>query len=184
MRLRDAVLATAIAVTSSLAMASMPFPIPLKELYAESKSVAVVEVLEGRIVMAGGDTCGARYKGRVVEPVKNATPGAIIEFGYLPSLKMGGAYLVLLGDFNDVSLPQVPDFLERCRAALPSAAIMAHWRGALEVVGDTSKPEKRQTWTVRQPKYVVFPLGTRTTVVEGEKQLWFSDLVKRLVGEQ
>jgi hypothetical protein len=101
MRLRDAVLATAIAVSSFLAMASMPFPIPLKELYAESKAVAVVEVLEGRIVMAGGDTCGARYKGRVVEQVKNATPGAIIEFGYLPSLKMGGAYLVLLGDFNE-----------------------------------------------------------------------------------
>ncbi|QPF71694.1 hypothetical protein G8A07_01285 [Roseateles sp. DAIF2] len=157
--------------------------IPLRELYVEAKSVAVVEVVEGRTVSAKGKPCGARYKGRVVHSVKNAAPRAVIEFGYVPSLKIGTPYLLLLGDYIDVPLEAAPEFHARCKSVLPSTAVIAHWRGAMEIVGDTGEPGKRETWTVRPPTHVVFPLGARTTAVHGEKQFWFNDLVKRMAEE-
>jgi hypothetical protein len=177
-------LAVAVLVAAGPALGSMPASISLKELYAEAKSVAVVEVLEGRTVSAKGATCGARYKGRVVHSVKNVPPGTVIEFGYVPSLKIGTPYLLLLGDYIDVPFEAVPDFHARCKSVLPSKAIIAHWRGAMEIVGDTSEPGKRETWTVRPTTHVVFPLGTRTTVVEGEKQFRFADLLKRMAEER
>jgi hypothetical protein len=161
-------------------LASMPAPIPLRELYEMAETVAVVEVLEGRVVSAGGDTCGARYKGRVVEGTKNATAGTTIEFGYLPQLKVGGAYLLLLGPLDNEPIPGLPEFLARCRSVLPSSAMLAHRRGAMEISGDTSAPDRRASWTVRPVKYVIYPLGTRTTLVDGQKQFWFSDLIKRM----
>jgi len=180
MRRRTLVAFAGAVATVIPALASMPAPIPLRQLYAMARTVAVVEVLEGRVVSAGGDTCGARYRGRVIEATKNTTVGATVDFGYLPQLKVGAAYLVLLGDLSEVPIPELPDFQVRCQAVLPSAAMLAHWRGAMEISGDTSAPEKRASWTVRPAKYVIYPLGTRTTVVDGEKQLWFSDLVKRM----
>lgn len=184
MKFLRAILAPLIAFAASPGWASTPFPIPLKEIYAEADTVAVVEIVEGRLVAAGGESCGARYKGRVIEGTKSATAGAFIEFGYLTSLKLGTAYLVLLGKFEDSPIQGVPDFQTRCKSALPPATILAHWRGVMEIAGDTGTPAKRESWTVHPPKYVIFPLGTRTTAVEGEKQFWFSDLVSRLKGEK
>lgn len=172
--------ALAMLVGSSPALGTSPVSIPIKELYAEAKSVAVVEVVEGDKVSAKGKSCGKRYKGRIIHSVKNATAGAIIEFGYVPSLKVGTPYLVLLGDYAKVPLEAIPDFQARCRSALPSTALIAHWRGAMEVVGDTSDPSKRESWTVRPSTYVVFPLGTRTSAVQGENQFRFDDLAKRM----
>jgi hypothetical protein len=74
------------------AMASRERSISLRELYAVSTVAAVVEVLEVRVVAADGETCGARYKGRVMEGMKNATAGQPIEFGFAPSLKIGSKY--------------------------------------------------------------------------------------------
>ena len=166
------------------AVASPAFPIPLKELYAQAHTVAAVEVLEGRVVSVGGESCGARYKGRVVESMKNASAGATIEFGYLPQLKVGASYLVLLGELRDSAIPNFTEFEARCSGALPPATVVGVWRGAMEIEGGTGAAEKRTSWTVRPVNYVVYPLGTRTTMVRGEKQLWFTDLVKRMTAAQ
>ena len=163
------------------ALASMPAPIPLRELYAMAKIVAVVEVQEGHVVSAAGDACGARYKGRVIEGTKNAVVGSVIEFGYVPQLKVGATYLLLLGELEDEPIPALPEFLARCGSVLPPTAMLGLWRGAMEISGDTTTPDRRASWTVRPVKYVLFPTGTRTTVVDGEKQFWFSDLVKRMM---
>lgn len=165
-------------------LASKNLSIPLVGLYAMARTVAVVKVVEGRVVSAGGEWCGARYVGRVIEGAKNAKPGALIEFGYVPELKVGAAYLVLLGDFNDAPMVGVPDVRERCKAALPAAVMVQYWRGAMEVVGDTRSAAKRSAWTVRRVGHVTYPLGTRSVVVDGERQLVYADLVSRMVGEK
>lgn len=158
--------------------------IPLQALYAEADTVAVVEVVEGRVVASGGETCGARYKGRVIEGTKGAAAGAVLDFGYLPSLKVGAAYLILLGKFESTELPRLPDFQTRCKSVLPTSAILANWRGVLELEGDTSNSATRASWTVRLPNYAIVPLGTRSTIVNGEKRYWFSDLIGRMSGEK
>jgi hypothetical protein len=116
MERRRVVTALAIALTGLPVPASMPLPIPLKELYGAAEAVAVVEVIEGRLVSAGGDMCGARYKGRVLEGIKGAKPGLVVEFGFLPSLKVGGSYLLFLGGYESVYIPGAPDFLARCKS--------------------------------------------------------------------
>jgi hypothetical protein len=184
MKRRAIVVAVGIGAASPHLLASRAVSIPLVELYAMARTVAVVEVVEGRVVSAGGDTCGARYVGRVVEGPKNAKPGTRVEFGYVPELKIGAAYLVLLGDLNDAHMERVPDFRARCKAALPAATMVQYWRGAMEVVGDTRNAAKRATWTVRRVGHVTYPLGTRTVVVDGEKQFVYTDLVNRMVGEK
>lgn len=181
MKHRRAAFAIALALISTPALASTPAPIPLHELYAMARTVAVVEVQEGRVVSAAGETCGARYRGRVLEGAKNAVVGSVVEFGYLPQLKIGAVYLVLLGELDHEPIPGLPEFLARCRSVLPPVATLAHRRGAMEISGDTTALDRRTSWTVRPVKYVIYPLGTRTTVVNGEKQFWFSDLVKRMV---
>jgi hypothetical protein len=115
-----AIVGALVVFAASPGWASKPFPIPLKELYAEANTVAVVEIVEGRLVAAGGEPCGARYKGRVIEATKSATAGGFIEFGYLPSLKLGAAYLVLLGKLEDAPIPGVPDFQTRCNSGFSS----------------------------------------------------------------
>ena len=181
MQRRRVAIALAILATALHVPASMPLPIPLRELYGAAEAVALVEVVEGRLVSAGGDICGARYTGRVLEDIKGTKSGLVIEFGFLPSLKVGGSYLLFLGGYENVYIPGAPDFLARCKSVLPPANTLAHWRGALEVVGNTAAPDQRATWTVRPVKHVIFPLGVRTKLVDGEKQMWFSDLLRRMI---
>ncbi|RYG12566.1 MAG: hypothetical protein EON92_07965 [Burkholderiales bacterium] len=164
--------------------ASIAVSIPLKELYLEATTVAVVEVLEGRVVSVGGESCGARYKSRVIEATKNASPGKILEFGYVPDLKVGASYLVLLADYDNVPVERVPEFQARCKRALPAHAMVGHWRGAMEIVGNTNNPTQRSLWTVRPAGSVIYPIGTRSNLVSGEKQLIFTDLMGRMTGEK
>jgi hypothetical protein len=170
----SALLALAI---GSNAAAWTDVPIPLRQLYAESSTVAVVELLEGRAVVAGGETCGARYKGRVIEGTKNATPGQQLEFGFAPFLKVGAKYFVLLDDYKNVRFDRYPEFQPRCKGVLPGLAIVGIWRGAMEV---DSSPARRDAWTVRRANLVEYPIGTRSKEVGGERQLVFTDMVTRM----
>lgn len=184
MKRRAALVAVGAGLVGPSVLAYLPLSIPLANLYAMARTVAVVEVLEGRVVSIGEQWCGARYVGRVIEGVKNVNPGTRIEFGYVPELKVGAAYLVLLGDFNDAPMERFPEFQERCKAALPAAVMVQYWRGAMEVLGDTRDASKRSTWTVRRVLHVAYPLGTRSVGAEGEKNLVYSDLVSRMIGEK
>lgn len=169
----------ALAIASSAA-ASADISISLRELYAISSVVGVVEVLEGRVVAADGETCGARYKGRVIEGTKNATAGQLIEFGFRPALKIGSKYFVLLDDFKNVRLDRFPDFQPRCKSVLPGLSIVGIGRGAMEVTESVDDPSRRDAWTVRREKSVAYPIGTRSKEVDGERQLVFIDMVKRM----
>jgi hypothetical protein len=169
---------------ASSAVASPESSIPLRELYAASSIVAVVEVFEGRVVAADGETCGARYKGRVIEGTKNATVGELIEFGFAPSLKIGSKYFVLLDDYKNVRFDRYPEFQSRCKSALPGLAMVGIWRGAMEVNSSVSDPTRREAWTVRRANLVEYPIGTRSKEVDGARQLVFTDMVARMKDER
>ena len=187
MRVRTAIVtAVFFAMLYLPASASSPVTLKLTELYQEAQIVGVFEITEGKVVSPGGRWCGARYKGRAVDGGKNVTVGAVLEFGYLPQLKIGTSYLLVLGEL--VPPPPVfqseEEFLKHCKPQLPAANIVGLWRGAMEIDGDTRDASKRATWTVRPVGYVEYPLGTRTTRDSGEKRFWYSDLVKRLANTQ
>ncbi|PTT92720.1 hypothetical protein DBR42_01415 [Pelomonas sp. HMWF004] len=152
----------------------------MRELYDISSVVAVVEVIDGRVVDAGGDTCGARYRSRVIEGTKNARAGQLIDFGFRPHLKIGARYFVLLHEFKYVEFHRFPDFQDRCRGALPELALAGFGRGAMEVTASGGEPEKRESWTVRRERGIEYPIGTRSKPVDGEQQLVFTDMVKRM----
>lgn len=175
------VLAALLALTIASSAAASPEPsIPLRELYAEARIVAVVEVLEGRVVAAGGEWCGARYKGRVIEGTKNAAADQLIEFGFTPSLKIGSKYLVLLAAYENVRLDRYPEFQPRCKSSLPDLATVGIWRGAMEVTTSASDPTRREAWTVRRANLVEYPIGTRSKEVDGGRQLVFTDMMTRI----
>lgn len=166
--------------TATRAVASIDAPISLRELYRVSHVVAVVEIVDGRVVAAGGDSCGARYSGRVIEGTKNAKPGQLIEFGFRTQLKIGSRYLVLLDQYKDASFDRLPDFQERCRGVLPGLTLAALGRGAMEVIAGDAEPASRDSWRVRRERLVEYPIGTRSQLVDGEKQLVFADMVERM----
>lgn len=176
-RILGALLALFIATS---AVASIDAPISLRELYGISSVVAVVEVVDGRVVEAGGDTCGARYRGRVIEATKNARTGQLVEFGFRPQLKIGSRYFVLLYEYEHARFDRFPDFQERCRGVLPGLALTGLGRGVMEVTARGAEPESRENWTVRRERLVEYPIGTRSRLVDGEHQLVFTDMVKRM----
>lgn len=186
MLMRLKTLAAIFAALCSSAHASTPTTIRLTQLYDEARIVGIFEIMEGKVVSPRGQWCGARYKARAIEGLKNVSPGTIMEVGYLPNLKIGSSYLLVLGEFeaHPPNIKSEEEFRATCKPLLPTNTIMGVWRGAMEVEGDTSNQAKRSTWTVRLPRYVDYPLGTRTIQVNGERHLWFSDLVKRLAGER
>ncbi len=112
--------------------------------------------------------------------IKNTAEGALFEFGYVPFLKVGASYLLFLSRYADVPVEAIPTFAARCESALPSAAIVGHWRGAMEIAGDTSQPAQQDRWLVRPPRLLVLPPATRSTLVNGQKHLYLSDLLKRM----
>jgi hypothetical protein len=170
-----------LALTIASSAAASPEPsIPLRELYAEARIVAVVELLEGQVVAAGGESCGARYKGRVIEGTKNATVGQRIDFGFASSLKIGSKYLVLLDAYENVRFDRYPEFQPRCKSVLPDLAMVGIWRGAMEVTTSVSDPTRRDDWTVRRANLVEYPIGTRSKEVDGGRQLVFTDMVARM----
>lgn len=162
----------------------MAFSLPLTDLFAAARTVALVQLVEGRTVKANGQWCGARYVGHVLEGIKNAKEGTRLEFGYVPELKIGAAYLVLLGDLSDAPMEQVPEFQEKCRGALPAQILVQYWRGAMEVAGNIEDLSTRSKWSVRRVGAVKYPLGTRTVVVGDEKMFVYSDLISRMKGEK
>jgi hypothetical protein len=186
MRLRAALLVAAMSMSHLTAGASPPVPIKLADLYSEAQIVGVFEITEGKIVSPDGRWCGARYKARAVEGIKNASTGAVLEFGYLPNLKIGTAYLLVLGQLEPPppTFQSEEEFLTHCKPQLPAANVIGLWRGAMEIEGDTRDRAKRSTWTVQPVGYVTYPIGTRTARASGERRFWYADLVKRLVGEQ
>ena len=175
-------IAVILALLCCLAHASPPVPMKLSELYEEARVVGVFEILEGKMVSPQGQWCGARYKARTIEGLKNISPGAVVDLGYLPYLEIGTSYLLVLGDIEapPPTIRPEGDFLAQCTQLLPTNTIMGVWRGAMKVEGDTTNLAKRSTWTVRPVGSVNYPLGTRTTQVNGERHLWYSDLAKRL----
>jgi len=175
------ILGTLLALTIASSAAASPEPsIPLRELYAEARLVAVVEVLEGQVVAAGGESCGERYRGRVIEGTKNATAGQLIEFGFAPSLKIGSKYFVLLDAYENVRFDRYPEFQPRCKSVLPNLAMIGIWRGAMEVTTHASDPTRRDAWTVRRANLVEYPIGTRSKEVDGVRQLVFTDMVAKM----
>ncbi|MBB3197370.1 hypothetical protein [Roseateles terrae] len=162
------------------ASASIDAPISLRELYRISSVVAVVEVVEGREVSAGDNTCGARYRARVIKAIKHSMAGQLLDFGFKADLKPGASYLVLLEQYQDAQLERFPGFQERCRSVLPALALAALGRGVMEVTAPVEYWDRPDMWTVRRERLILHPIGTRSRRVDGERQLVLSDLVTRM----
>ncbi|WP_457420374.1 hypothetical protein [Roseateles sp. P5_E7] len=116
----------------------------------------------------------------MIEGIKSATAGQLIEFGFATSLKIGSRYFVLLDDYTNVPLERIPEFQRRCKSALPGLALAGIWRGAMEVTSSIGEPMRRDAWTVKRANLVDYPIGTRSKLVDGERQLVFTDMVARM----
>lgn len=176
------------------AYASYPATIPLSELLVEANNVALVEIHEGKTLGTDSEPCGARYKARVVEGIKNAQVGQSIELGYHLNLKIGARYLVFLAaspanadaylSRSGVDGDRAASFFRMCGQLWAPATIMHFGSGALEVFEDFRDYRKRELWTVQIKSYVRAPLATRTSVVDGQKRWMYSDLVDRMQGKK
>jgi hypothetical protein len=171
-------------ILATNALAYQEMQVSLRELYSISSVVAVVEVLDGRVVAAGGQSCGARYRGKVIEATKNASVGQLVEFGFAPFLKIGSKYFVLLDGYENVRIDLFPDFQPRCQGVLPGLSLVGLGRGAMEVTSSVENPSRRESWTIKRANHVDYPIGTRSTLVNGERQLVFTDMVARMKGEK
>ncbi len=116
----------------------------------------------------------------MLDGTKNAMAGQVIEFGFVPSIKIGAKYLVLLDDYKNVPVERLEEFQPRCESALPALALVGLWRGAMEVTPNIEAHTPRESWTVKPVNLVVYPAGTRSKLVDGERQLVFTDMVARM----
>ena len=116
--------------------------VPLETLYKEADVVALLQVIEGKLLQPLGDKCGARHKGHVVEIFKG-DKAKILEFGYAEGLRVGKRYLVflthspreyrLLGSTNSVSRQREAEFEKKCASKQTAKKIMQGGQGAMVI---------------------------------------------------
>lgn len=186
---------TLILLAASLpAYASYPATVSLSELLGEANSVALVEIQEGKTLGTDAEPCGARYKARVVEGMKNVEAGRSIELGFYSHLKVGARYLMFLETSptnadaylsrSGLDGDRAANLFRKCGQLWAPTTIMHFGSGALEVFEDSRDYRNRALWTVQIRPYVRAPIATRTSVVDGQKRWMYSDLVDRMQGKK
>ena len=71
-------------------------PVNLHELHSASEQVAIVQIVDGSVLLNGGVECGAKYRGRVIETIKGNALADTIEFGRYEGLEIGTRYVLFL----------------------------------------------------------------------------------------
>ena len=72
-------------------------PVKVHELHSASEQVAIVQIVDGSVLLNGSVECGSKYRGRVIETIKGSAPADTIEFGrYYGGLEVGTRYVLFL----------------------------------------------------------------------------------------
>lgn len=179
------VLLTVLVLCPLAVLATIPASIALKDLLSEADHVVLVQLVEGRMLGTGEQTCGARYAGIVVRSFKGSPKGTRVEFGPYYPLELGTHYLLFLSSSpndrlvstNSRELAAKADYLKRCKKEMAPLAIM-HSGFAGMVVNETGPDIDK--WIVNWRTIVTLPTSvelkeTRTgadvTVSEIEKAI-------------
>jgi len=77
-------------------------PVELDTLFQEAETVALVEVIEGKVLRNGDKECGAIYKAKVLHSIKGAEEQ--FYFGHTYGYEIGSRYLAFLSSDEKISL--------------------------------------------------------------------------------
>lgn len=79
--------------------------ISITKLYQQADVVAIVRIESGEIINGTDFPCGAKYQGKVINPLKNSRIEQLIEFGYYFGNGIGNEYIVFLNKKQNVYKP-------------------------------------------------------------------------------
>lgn len=138
--------------------------IPVDELFNEADMVAIVQVVDGQVIGKFENSCGAKYKARVIRRFKG-NDTEYIYFGHFQGYEIGGRYLLFLTkpgrDYhplmstNSHAMKDEREHMKKCSSLLTANQIMHSGYGALKIM---STGEYKYKEAVAVPnKYVVFP---------------------------
>ena len=71
-------------------------PVKVHELHSASEQVAIVQIVDGSVLLNGSVECGSKYRGRVIETINGNAPAETIEFGRYEGLEVGTRYALFL----------------------------------------------------------------------------------------
>ena len=108
--------------------------VDIGELMGRSDVAAIVMIESGSTIGTEEKPCGATYKARIIDPIKNSKVGEYIEFGYFIGHGLGSEYVVFLNKKENVFRPLTntrsasqsaeAEFQENCLSGFPSLIIM------------------------------------------------------------
>ncbi len=70
--------------------------VPIPELFAEADIVAVIQIVDGKVIPEAEGGCGAKYTAKVLDPLKNTMKNQAITIRGGYGYKLGHEYLVFL----------------------------------------------------------------------------------------
>jgi hypothetical protein len=168
----------------SAALATTLPRLEVTELFAKADVVAIVQVVAGRTLGVGQESCGAIYTGQIERRFKGAAGVDTIEFGHFEGYEIGRRYLVFLtrpgetfdplASTNSVSLEAEAKFRERCDSQHTAHRIMHSGECAIPILWAEAL-EYKDALLVHD-RHVAFPDSVpRTKANAGERhELWDS----------
>ena len=155
--------------------------IKIEELFKKADVVALVDIKMGETIDIVEGSCGAVYRGRVIEGFKGAKKDQKIEFGPYHGYKIGIKYLLFLNKPERVFEPMSStnsrseaarqEYLLKCSNKLKGLRIMHSGIGALKIEF-TSKYDYRDAAIIPK-RYISFPNTLpKKTVDEGKCYEW------------
>ena len=154
-----------VALLFSLSVGATTLPkIPVAELFKEADMVAIVQVVDGQVLGELEESCGAKYKARVIRGFKGAETGYIY-FGHFHGYEIGGRYLLFLTkpdrDYrplmstNSRAMEAEKEYLEKCSNVRTANRVMHSGNGALKIMW-TGEYKYKDAVAVPN-RYVAFP---------------------------
>ncbi|MEH6639509.1 MAG: hypothetical protein V7717_09560 [Porticoccaceae bacterium] len=153
------------ALLFSLSVGATTLPkISVAELFNEADMVAIVQVVDGQVLGELEESCGAKYKARVIRGFKGADT-EYIYFGHFHGYEIGGRYLLFLTEpsrdyrplmsTNSRSVEAEREFMEKCSNLLTAKKVMHSGNGALKIMW-TGEYKYKDAVAVPN-RYVAFP---------------------------
>ncbi|HET9216271.1 MAG TPA: hypothetical protein VFR18_04795 [Terriglobia bacterium] len=150
------------------ALATIPAPVPLDDLFSAADQVLLVQVVEGRVLGPGENNCGARYVGTVKRSFKGMPNASHVEFGPHSQLRLGVYYLLFLTksetpyeryvSTNSGHLNAKAEYAKRCKGFMAPYAIMHFGSGAMIVNDGDSNVDN---WVVNWRTLITLPKSVK-----------------------
>ena len=145
-------------------------------LYDQADVVAIVNIESGEIIEGKEFPCGAKYRSKVIEPLKNTKVDQYLEFGYFIGQGIGNKYLVFLTKKPNIYAPVISTnsysafsksyFDRQCKSKHPDYEIMHHGYGIQEMEFP-SEANYKDAFLI-STEYLKLPSSTKTISPERE----------------